>query len=428
VRAVVALVRAVVALALAACGHPAGSARTCDPRSFGARGDGATKDSAAIQAALDACGTVELRGGTFVSGTLRLHAHQTLRVERDATLLGTQDPADYPDLEPPSHNSQLHNCRKALLYGERADGIVITGSGTIDGNGGAKHWLGPAKTNPERTRPMAIFVVASKGVTIEDVAVKNAAMWAVVTMESDDVAIRRIQVDTPFGGTRDGIDVVDDHRVVIEDSTVSSEDDSICLKSGSEYGTRDVTVRNCRVRGSKVANGLKLGTASVGAFEHVVFEHISLEHVDKAGLAVESVDGSAIRDVVFRDIEMRDVGTPVFVLLGARGDSTRIGTIDDVRFEHVHGDAARHDWGSIVSGVSGHPAGHVRFSDVRVVVRGGRSDVPDSPPDYAGQYPDPNLWGAVPAYGLYVRLADVELADTTFTAREPDARPATSLP
>jgi hypothetical protein len=222
---------------------------------------------------------------------------------------------------------------------------------------------------------------------------------------------------------------VDGQHVLIEGVTVSSEDDAICLKSGVARGLDDVTVRKSHVLVSGVANGLKLGTASVGAFTNITFDTIDVARVDKAGLAVESVDGAKIQNVVFRNITLHDVGTPFFVLLGNRGIKAprTVGSIDGVRFENVTADSVRHDWGSIVSGVVDNgqtfKVTNVAFQDVHVTMKGGVAAAPGDPPEYAGQYPDPNLWGEVPAYGLYLRHADgVSFTRTTIDVDATDAR------
>jgi|JI10StandDraft_1071094.scaffolds.fasta_scaffold01314_26 hypothetical protein len=332
----------------------AAPARVCDPRDFGAAGDGARKDTAAIQAAIDACattgGTVRLAGGVFLSGTIRLASAITLEVAAGATLRGSQAIADYPDLAPPIANTQLANCKKALIYAEGATGVRIVGAGTIDGNArGVPDWNG--NRIREALRPMAIFTALSRDVVVEGVTVKDAATWAVVHLEVRGLVVRGITVDTNLGPTHDGIDVVDGHDVLIEDVDVTSGDDSICLKSGSATGTEDVIVRRSRTRQSGVANGVKFGTASVGSFRRILIEDVTIEHAQAAAMAVESVDGAAIADVTFRRITVRDVGTPFFVLLGSRDrDPAQVGSLARVTFEDIRGTAMRYAWGSIVTG------------------------------------------------------------------------------
>jgi hypothetical protein len=403
------------------------AALSCDVRDFGAKGDGVTKDTAAIQAAIDACadkgGEVHLRQGTYLSGMIQLKSAMTFHVHGGATLLGSQDDADYPDTKPPTNNSQLHNCKRALVYAESVHDLHVTGTGTIDGNGVIAKWMDANVA--EAQRPMAIFFVLSQNVTIESITVKNSAMWSVVNMEADNLVVRGITVDSTKGRTRDGIDVVDGQHVLIDGVTVSSEDDSICLKSGVARGLDDVTVKNSHVLQSGVANGLKLGTASVGAFTNITFDTIDVVKVDKAGLAVESVDGAKIQNVVFRNITLHDVGTPFFVLLGNRGikPPRTVGSIDGVRFESVTADFVRHDWGSIVSGLPTFRVTNVTFQDVHVTMMGGLAAAPAEPAEYAGQYPDPNLWNEVPAYGLFLRHTDnVSFVRTTIDVAGADAR------
>ncbi len=152
-------------------------------------------------------------------------------------------------------------------------------------------------------------------------------------------------------------------------------------------------------------------------------------------MAVESVDGSLIKNVTFRNITFHDVGTPFFVLIGDRGvrpDFTprKIGTIDGVRFENITGDGVRHDWGAIVSGLSQggqvHRVSNVVFQDVKVTMRGGLTSVPADPPEYHGEYPDPNLWKETPSSGVYLRHADgVTFTRTAIGVAPSDARPLT---
>ena len=100
--------------------------------------------------------------------------------------------------------------------------------------------LGPSTLHPEATRPMALYTALSSRVTIQNITMKNAAMWGIVNLEADNLTIRNVVIDSPLSGNRDGIDVVDCHHVLIEKVTITSEDDSICIKSGSRHGVDDV--------------------------------------------------------------------------------------------------------------------------------------------------------------------------------------------
>lgn len=407
----------------------------CDPRDHGAKADGKTKDTAALQAAIDACagkgGTVYVHAGTYLTGMLRLKSEMVLHLDEKAKLLGTQDDADYPTQSPPTDNTQLRNCRKSLLYAESVTNLRLEGAGTIDGNGNTPKWIGPSSLHPEATRPMAFFAVKSKNVSIKDVTIAHAAMWGLVNMEVDGLTIDHVTVDSQLSGNRDGIDVVDCHHVLIKDCTITSEDDSICIKSGARHGVDDVTVQSCRVK-SLIANALKLGTASYGSFTNLTFDDITVDSADKAAMAVESVDGADIRNIVFRNIAFKDVGSPVFILLGDRGETPandvhKIGSIDGVRFENVTGMAMRYHWASPISGLSKggktYELKNLSFTNVHITNKGGLGSVPADPPEYAGQYPDPNLWGNTPAYGYFIRHADgVTLTDSTPMVSPGDAR------
>src|SRR5262249_31199257 len=142
-------------------------ARVCDARAYGAKGDGQAKDTVAIQAAIDACastgGTVTIHDGTFLSGMITLRSNITLDIGPSATLLGSQNVGDYPDTDPPFENTQLANCKKALVYAEGVANVRITGGGTIHGNArGVPDWDG--NKIKEALRPMAIFTAMSKNV------------------------------------------------------------------------------------------------------------------------------------------------------------------------------------------------------------------------------------------------------------------------
>ena len=72
-----------------------------DVRRFGALGDAQSLDTAALQAAIDTCheqggGTVWIPAGQYLTGTLFFRDNITLHLDAGATLLASQDPADYP--------------------------------------------------------------------------------------------------------------------------------------------------------------------------------------------------------------------------------------------------------------------------------------------------------------------------------------------
>ncbi len=129
-----------------AAGTPPGSnsvgARVYNIRDFGAKGDGTTLDTAAIQAAIDACtgdhgGTVLVPAGTFLISPIELKSNITLHIAAGGTLLATTDAKQYHPARgiPLNGDHTMGDGNVGLVYGAEAENITIEGPGTIDGQG-----------------------------------------------------------------------------------------------------------------------------------------------------------------------------------------------------------------------------------------------------------------------------------------------------
>ncbi|MFT3692685.1 MAG: glycosyl hydrolase family 28 protein [Kofleriaceae bacterium] len=409
-----------------------------DARDYGAVGDGTTNDTAAIQRAIDAAkgtgGSVVLQGGTFLSGGLSLGSQMTFYVAASATLLGSTNPADYPDEVPNTGNTQLLNCKRALLYANGVDHVRIDGGGTLDGQG-------DAFSGAEGTRPILIWAVLSQNVVVRNLYLKKGAVWSLVSMESDHVQIGNVNVQSD-NITHDGIDIVDGSDVVVDEVAVKSGDDAMCIKSGVRRGVDGLTVKNGMFGGSGPnggSNGIKFGTATYGAFTHIAIEDSVVKDVQYAAMAVESRQGSDIDGVAFSRIEMTHVGAAFFVYLAQQatthpiGDTPKLGSITNVSFTDIAGatafwNASPHQGslitGHIYNGVT-YPITNLTFTNVHLTFDGGLATIPATPPEaMPDQYPESNMFGDLPAWGYYMRhTQNVTFTNCTAAVATTDARP-----
>ncbi|MHC4167473.1 MAG: glycoside hydrolase family 28 protein, partial [Planctomycetota bacterium] len=291
-----------------------GAQKIYDVRDCGAKADGKTLCTSAIQKAIDQCskdggGTVYLAPGTFLSGTIYMKTGVTLRLDAGSTLLGSKDLKDYPPTVQAFRSYTDNYTDKSLIYAEKAERIAIIGSGTIDGQGGS--FKGPYKV-----RPYTIRFIECRNITVEDITLRNSPMWMQHYLACDDVRISGVTVRSRVNNNNDGINIDSCRRVVISDCNISSGDDAIVLKSTSARICRDVTVSNCVV--SSRCNGLKMGTESNGGFKNIVMTGCAIYDTRLAGVALEIVDGGTMDRVVVSNITMDKIGAPIFLRLGNR--------------------------------------------------------------------------------------------------------------
>src|SRR5579872_5125283 len=135
-----------------------GETRVYNVRDFGAKGDGQTLDSAAVQKAIDTCtadrgGLVLIPAGDFVVGTLELKSNVTLHLSAKGRLLGSGKPEDYKA----GSGLPASNGNVVLLYAVEAENVTIEGRGTVDGQG-AKFFNGHGdNTGPGQNSAQGYF-------------------------------------------------------------------------------------------------------------------------------------------------------------------------------------------------------------------------------------------------------------------------------
>lgn len=414
---------------------------------FGAIGDGITNDQKAIQKAIDACfpdgGIVVLEKGVFLTGQLNLVSNMTLFIDTSATLLGIQSDSetDYPHhlIETVYPNRMNDDCQRRLIYGNHVRNVTIKGGGKILGQGDYAPWVdlsefGMDMMGTEKDRPSILAFVGSKNITVSDISLEKPACWTQVYIETDSITLRGLKVNTGhLQPNRDGIDIVDCHHVLIEECEIMSEDDGICFKSGSEYGCKDVIVRNCKIDKLNIPAGncFKLGTDGLGSFMNFDVSNLTLLNAEKnTAIVVESMDGAIIDNLSFRNCSISGCGQAFFVMLADRkrtvpGRKGRIGSISNIHFSDITGDHFTKQYASIISGMKGHNIQNISFENVNLELKGGIKTSNQQVPEYDGSYPEGSKFGLTSASAFFIRHTDqVAFRNCTFTYEKEDARKA----
>ncbi|MBK7257769.1 MAG: glycoside hydrolase [Ignavibacteriae bacterium] len=433
-----------ILLAWTSTGLAAGA--SYDVRDFGARGDGVTNDRAAIQRAVDSCGrtggTVAFPPGRYLTGSIDLVSNVELRLEHGAVILGSTRIDDYVAHTPAQASYNDLFLRYSLFYAEGKTNIAISGSGTIDGQGGAFTVTTRAKPARYMNRPYVLRFVGCKDVTVTGVTLQNSAMWMQHYFACEGVVIRGIRVWNHANQNNDMMDIDGCRNVIIADCIGDTEDDAITLKSTSPHVTENVTITNCVV--SSHCNAIKTGTESTGGFRNITITNIVVKPSANtkaivghpagiSGITLATVDGGVLERVSVSDCVIDGPKVPIFIRLGARGrkyaadaPAPGVGTVRDIVVRNITATAGG-PIGCSVSGIPGHRVTSVHLSNIVIGFPGGGTlaDAKRMPEEAVDQYPEGTHWGALPAYGLYIRHAEEVVVDNVvFTRQGSDARPA----
>ena len=359
-----------------------------------------------------------------------------LEVKDDAVFLGSTNLKDYPKIKTDYVSYTDNYTDKCLIYGENLSDVSITGKGTID-------FQGSGFQGPYKKRPYGIRLVSCRNILIEDLKLRNSAMWMQHYLACDSLVLRGIEVWNHANKNNDGIDIDGCHHVIIEDCKIDSDDDGICLKSTSERLCEDVIIRNCIV-GSH-CNAIKCGTESTGGFRDIMIQDCRIipskeekviygKGTGLAGIALEIVDGGIMDNVTVSGIQIEGTLAPVFIRLGNRGrlykkgqDKPGVGSMQNISLSEIISDGSS-NMGCMVAGISDHPIKNLVFSNIKLSFKGG-GKVEDGTRQFdekAGEYPECTMFAErLPAYGIYFwHINGLILKNVELTTEEVDQRNA----
>lgn len=431
--------RLLPAAALLVAGWAAVAEQVYDVRDYGAEAGGKTLCTGAIQEAIDRCadggGTVYLPPGTWLSGTIRLRSRVTLRLAGGSILLGSPRVEDYPPHLPAVRSYTDRYVRQSLIAGEDLQHVAIRGPGILDGHGARFRW------KEYRNRPYLIRLVGCRDVLVEDVTLRNSAMWMQHYLACDRVRLRNVTVDNHVSYNNDGLDIDACRDVSVSGCMIDSDDDALCLKSTLDRACENVTVTNCVL--SSHCNAIKMGTESHGGFQNVTISNCAIcaprrskamygSQRGLAGIALEIVDGGHLDRIAISNVTIQGVTTPIFMRLGNRGrifkegmDQPGVGTFRNVLLSNVAASGAA-GIGCSITGLPGHPIEGVSLRDVRLSFEGGGTvrQAARQVAELPEEYPECTMFGKLPACGFYCRhVKGLQFHNVRLQFVKPELRP-----
>nr|WP_314897693.1 glycosyl hydrolase family 28 protein [uncultured Flavobacterium sp.] len=426
---------------------------------FGAVPDGKTLNTKAIQSAIDKAnknkgGRVVFPKGRFLSGSIVLKSGVELFFEEGAVLLGSVNPLDYIKLE----NA------KALVLSNSTKNISISGKGIIDGQGrelaiaiDSLHHTGKMidpTYNYRRNRPGdfrggLISFTKCDAISIIGIVLKNSSGWVQTYRACTNIIIDSIKVESRAFWNNDGLDIDGCDNVRITNCDVNAADDGICLKSDSPgLYNNNIYIGNCTIRSS--ANAIKFGTGSYGSFKNVNIENIKVFDTFRSAIAIQSVDGAAIENIIVSNITAVNTGNAILIRLGHR-NGEKPGYIKNVSIKNIKAqipfgrpdidydlrgpevDYFHNPFPASIAGIPGHLIENVVLENIEITYPGraskGMAYMPlsrlkDVLENIKG-YPEFTMFGELPSWGFYVRHVNgIEIKNVKLILEKEDFRPA----
>ena len=461
-----------------------------DIRDYGAEPGSGLIDTEAFMAAAEAAavtkGTVLVKGGEYITGSIRMYSGTTLFIDKDSTIRCTRN---------------LDEMGDAFFSIQDVENVTVCGGGRLHASG--EYYVNLPKEKPltsplgytklppvlldplgypedtirfkyrERIRyqddrwstgapdikrPMYTFWIRnSKNIRVSNIIIEDSLDWSLDIDYSENIIIRDVVINNNrHVANTDGIDVMSSTNVTVSHCFVSTADDGLCVKAPMVQGhdglvtedadltmgpARNILFEDCTV--CTVMNAFKIGTETYFPIENVTVRNCIFKMPDiypgtVSGISIESADGSHLRNIVAENITMNNTVCPIFICLCRRNkfgylnadDEKRLskgGSISGVTIKNITADNME-----IPCLITGFDDGETvrRVSDIRLEnIKGTYLDNEEildiRTPLYENikDYPESNAFGDLPAYGLFIRHAEnVKLENVSFTPRSCNSR------
>lgn len=272
-----------------------------DPRVYGAKADGLTNDSAAIQRAIDYCaknngGIVILKNGNFLSSPLILKSGVYLKIDFPSQLKAISY-SEYPNNSAP----------KNFITANGALNTGIFGTGIIEGNGSDwwKKYKDTKGTASEQKRPRLIYLINCKDVVIAGITLQNSPSFHFVPNNCQNVIVINVRIKAPkTSPNTDGIDPSQCNTVFIDKCNISTGDDNIAIKAG-KGPTNNIYITNCTFGDG---HGLSIGSETNHGVDGLYVKDCTFEGTTN-GIRVKSPRcyGGTVQNLSYTNIKMNNV-------------------------------------------------------------------------------------------------------------------------
>jgi polygalacturonase len=294
--------------------------RTFTLTDFGAQGDnGATDSTAAFKRAIDAIeqaggGTLVIPAakGAYFTGPIDLCSNLNLHLEAGATILFSPKFDDY--------KGGPRGYRPLIQIKDQHD-VVISGTGTIDGNGAA--WWPEARrfkavanarhasgnTSP---RPIMLGFNHCQRTRLEGVTLTDAPVFNIQQQNCQDITVEGLTIVNPANSPNtDGIDPKDCQRVLIAHCRIDTGDDCIALGGSAGNLERDILITDCTFLHG---HGCSIGSGTASGLRNLIVRRCTFDGTD-TGVRLKSSRGRGglVENVVYEDLTMKNVGVAISI-------------------------------------------------------------------------------------------------------------------
>ncbi len=423
---------------------------------FGAKGDGKTLCTQALQAAIDAChrdrgGTVLVPAGVFLIGTVELKSNVTLRIAAGGKLLGSADGKDYhaADAIPLHGDATLVDGNVGLIFAVDAENVTVEGPGTIDGQGA--QFRSPSRGAPPPSgrggaqRPYHLLFHRCRDLRVRDLFLVASAFHSIRVIQSRFVWMDGLRIHNRVNGNNDGFHFISSEYVHVTNCDVQSQDDA-CALFGS---CRFVTVSD-----STFSTRWSVFRFGGGNPENVTVSNCVIYETYGCPIKMQFGPEAQARNLVFSNLVLQDVTGPITIslnhrpranTLGNEAPPPRKGFVRGIRFQGIRGNVVAEGrqfeniafnqnyrpgetrQAIVLNAIGGGILEAIEFDDVHLTFDGGGTaeEAAREVPQVAGEYFE---IGTPPAYGLFARnVRNLALRNVRFEVEKRDLRPAVVL-